>query len=168
MKVTVIGVGNIGGAIARGLAKGSILKASDITCTDLVQENLDKMLQANNSFIISKNNLEAVKNADIVIIAVKPWRVESVISEIKYALNYENQIIISIAAGISFDRLNEFLDKDPRPESTNTPAVFRVIPNTAIEVCSSMTFVSSCNATHEQEELVVNLFNELGSAMLIE
>ena len=73
MKVTVIGVGNIGGAIARGLAKGSILKASDITCTDLVQENLDKMLQANNSFIISKNNLEAVKNADIVIIAVKPW-----------------------------------------------------------------------------------------------
>ena len=87
MKVTVIGVGNIGGAIARGLAKGSILKASDITCTDLVQENLDKMLQANNSFIISKNNLEAVKNADIVIIAVKPWRVESVISEIKYALN---------------------------------------------------------------------------------
>ena len=36
MKVTVIGVGNIGGAIARGLAKGSILKASDITCTDLV------------------------------------------------------------------------------------------------------------------------------------
>ena len=62
MKVTVIGVGNIGGAIARGLAKGSILKASDITCTDLVQENLDKMLQANNSFIISKNNLEAVKS----------------------------------------------------------------------------------------------------------
>ncbi|MGE4332218.1 MAG: pyrroline-5-carboxylate reductase [Macellibacteroides sp.] len=168
MKVTVIGVGNIGGAIARGLAKGSILKASDITCTDLVQENLDKMLQANNSFIISKNNLEAVKNADIVIIAVKPWRVESVISEIKYALNYENQIIISIAAGIPFDRLNEFLDKDPRPESTNTPALFRVIPNIAIEVCSSMTFVSSCNATHEQEVLVVNLFNELGSAMLIE
>ena len=45
MKVTIIGVGNIGGAIARGLAKGSILKASGITCTDLMQENLDKIWQ---------------------------------------------------------------------------------------------------------------------------
>ena len=60
MKVTVIGVGNIGGAIARGLAKGTILKASDITCTDLVQENLDKMTQSNKDFVISTTNFEAV------------------------------------------------------------------------------------------------------------
>jgi len=167
MKVTVIGVGNIGGAIARGLAKGTILKASDITCTDLVQENLDKMTQSNKDFVISTNNIEAVKEANIIIIAVKPWRVESVINEIKYSLKYDKQIIVSIAAGIPFDRLNEFLDKESNLEY-GTPSVFRVIPNTAIEVCSSMTFVSSCNASDEQEDLIVNLFNELGSAMLIE
>jgi pyrroline-5-carboxylate reductase len=167
MKVTVIGVGNIGGAIARGLAKGTILKASDITCTDLVQENLDKMTQSNRDFVISTNNIEAVKEANIIIIAVKPWRVESVINEIKYSLKYDKQIIVSIAAGIPFDRLNEFLDKESNLEY-GTPSVFRVIPNTAIEVCSSMTFVSSCNASDEQEDLIVNLFNELGSAMLIE
>ncbi|MDD4404184.1 MAG: pyrroline-5-carboxylate reductase [Parabacteroides sp.] len=167
MKVTVIGVGNIGGAIARGLAKGTILKASDITCTDLVQENLDKMTQSNKDFVISTNNIEAVKDANIIIIAVKPWRVESVINEIKYSLKYDKQIIVSIAAGIPFDRLNEFLDKESNLEH-GTPTVFRVIPNTAIEVCSSMTFVSSCNASDEQEDLIVNLFNELGSAMLIE
>lgn len=168
MKVTVIGVGNIGGAIARGLSKGTILKASDITCTDLIQENLNKMLLANKDFVISNNNLEAVKGANMVIIAVKPWRVESVINEIKYTLKYDKQIIVSIAAGIPFDRLNEFLDKESDMEYGSTPTVFRVIPNTAIEVRSSMTFVSSSNATDEQEELVVNLFNELGSAMLIE
>jgi len=167
MKVTVIGVGNIGGAIARGLAKGTVLKASDITCTDLVQENLDKMTQSNKDFVISTNNIEAVKEANIIIIAVKPWRVESVINEIKYSLKYDKQIIVSIAAGIPFDRLNEFLDKESNLEY-GTPSVFRVIPNTAIEVCSSMTFVSSCNASDEQEDLIVNLFNELGSAMLIE
>lgn len=167
MKVTVIGVGNIGGAIARGLAKGTILKASDITCTDLVQENLDKMTQSNKDFVISTTNIEAVKDANIIIIAVKPWRVESVINEIKYSLKYDKQIIVSIAAGIPFDRLNEFLDKESNLEN-GTPTVFRVIPNTAIEVCSSMTFVSSCNASDEQEDLIVNLFNELGSAMLIE
>lgn len=167
MKVTVIGVGNIGGAIARGLAKGTILKASDITCTDLVQENLDKMTQSNKDFVISTTNIEAVKDANIIIIAVKPWRVESVINEIKYSLKYDKQIIVSIAAGIPFDRLNEFLDKESNLEHS-TPTVFRVIPNTAIEVCSSMTFVSSCNASDEQEDLIVNLFNELGSAMLIE
>ena len=146
MKVTVIGVGNIGGAIARGLAKGTILKASDITCTDLVQENLDKMTQSNKDFVISTTNIEAVKDANIIIIAVKPWRVESVINEIKYSLKYDKQIIVSIAAGIPFDRLNEFLDKESNLEH-GTPTVFRVIPNTAIEVCSSISFVSSCNAS---------------------
>jgi pyrroline-5-carboxylate reductase len=125
------------------------------------------MTQSNKDFVISTNNIEAVKEANIIIIAVKPWRVESVINEIKYSLKYDKQIIVSIAAGIPFDRLNEFLDKESNLEY-GTPSVFRVIPNTAIEVCSSMTFVSSCNASDEQEDLIVNLFNELGSAMLIE
>ena len=42
-----------------------------------------------------------------------------------------------------------------------------MIPNIAIEVSSSMTFVASCNATPEQEKVVVDIFNQLGMAMLI-
>ena len=51
MKITIIGAGSIGGAIARGLAKGNMFKASDITCTAQSQATLDKMKAANPDFV---------------------------------------------------------------------------------------------------------------------
>ncbi|CAK7068900.1 MAG: Pyrroline-5-carboxylate reductase [Parabacteroides sp.] len=169
MKITIIGTGNIGGAIARGLAKGHIFKASDITCTFHTQESLDKVKAVNPDFITSLDNTEAVKNADIIIIAVKPWRVEEVIDQIKGVLNYDKQIIVSVAAGITFDTLETYLTKNMGfDDCFVTPTIFRIMPNTAIEVLSSMTFVAARNASPEQIDLVIRIFNELGNAMLVE
>lgn len=169
MKITIIGTGNIGGAIARGLAKGHIFKASDITCTFHTQESLDKVKAVNPDFITSLDNTDAVKNADIIIIAVKPWRVEEVIDQIKGELNYDKQIIVSVAAGITFDTLETYLTKNMGfDDCFVTPTIFRIMPNTAIEVLSSMTFVAARNASPEQIDLVIRIFNELGNAMLVE
>ncbi|MDH6358590.1 pyrroline-5-carboxylate reductase [Parabacteroides sp. PF5-9] len=168
MKIAIIGAGNIGGAIARGLAKGSIFKASDIICTDRSTETLDKLKQINPEFRLLQDNQEAARQADIIMIAVKPWVVESIIDEIKHLLDFERQIIISVAAGITFDLLSSYLTKNIDSESLATPTIFRVIPNTAIEVLNSMTFVSARNASQEQTELVIRIFNDLGNAMLIE
>jgi pyrroline-5-carboxylate reductase len=166
-KVTIIGTGNIGGAIARGLAQGTVIRISDITCTDRSQALLDKLQVFNPDFRVTRDNIEAVRGADMIIIAVKPWMVESVIDEIKNSLDYERQVVISIAAGVSFDQLTSYLTKLPALNRT-MPPVFRVIPNTAIEVLSSMTFVSACNASKEQTDLVLRIFNELGNAMLVD
>jgi pyrroline-5-carboxylate reductase len=164
MKVTIIGTGNIGSAIALGLAKGSMFEASDITCTDTSDDTLDNVRKSGLEFILSTNNVEAVKDADIIILAVKPWKIESVIGEIKAAVNYEKQIIVSIAAGITFDELTFYLAKN----DTIAPTIFRIIPNTAIAVRSSMTFVAAYNASDEQTELILQIFKELGHAMLVE
>ena len=161
MKITIIGAGSIGGAIAKGLEKGNMFKASDITCTAQSQATLDKMKAANPDFVLSLNNIEAVKGADIIVIAVKPWRVEEIIDQIKGVLDYDKQIIVSVAAGITFDTLNSYLTKNTSYEDWVTPALFRIMPNTAIEVLSSMTFVSAHNATPEQSDLIIN-------AMLVE
>jgi pyrroline-5-carboxylate reductase len=168
MKVTIIGTGNIGGAIARGLSQGSMIKACDITCTDRSQESLDRIKAWNAEFIVSLNNAEAVRHADIIIIAVKPWLVENVLDEIKTVLDYNRQIIVSVAAGITFERLMSFLTKHSGCDYMATPTLFRVIPNTAIEVLSSMTFISACNASPDQSSLIVRIFNELGNTMLVE
>ena len=112
MKITIIGAGNIGGAIARGLAKGHMFKASDITCTAQSDTTLEKMRNTNPDFVLSLDNVEAVKGADIIIIAVKPWRVEAVIDEIRGALDYERQSVVSVAAGIPFERLLRYFTKD--------------------------------------------------------
>ena len=168
MRISIIGSGNIGGAIARGLAKGTMFKASDITCTAQSDETLEKMRKIDPDFILTHDNVEAARNADIIIIAVKPWRVEMIIDEIKSVLDFEKQIIVSVAAGVTFDLLNTYLTKNTDFDCLATPTIFRIMPNTAIEVMSSMTFVSARNASKEQTDLIIRIFNELGNAMLVE
>lgn len=168
MKITIIGSGNMGGAMAKGLAQGSIFQPSDITCTAQSDATLDKMRAINPEFNLTHDNLEASKNADIIIIAVKPWRVESIIEEIKPVLDLENQIILSFAGGVTFNELNEYLTKGSMQKQQICPVIFRVIPNTAIEVKSSMTFISAYNASKEQIDFITAMFNELGNTMLVE
>ncbi|MDR0384506.1 MAG: pyrroline-5-carboxylate reductase [Prevotellaceae bacterium] len=163
MKITIIGAGNIGSAIALGLAKGEMFTASDITCTDMSEKALENMRQTGYDFMLSTDNTVAVKNADIIILAVKPWKIEPVIAEIKTAIDYEKQIIVSIAAGVNFKELLSYLTKD----DDITPALFWVIPNTAIAVRSSMTFISAYNVSEDQSNLIVRIFKELGDAMLV-
>ena len=156
MRISIIGSGNIGGAIARGLAKGTMFKASDITCTAQSDETLEKMRKIDPDFILTHDNVEAARNADIIIIAVKPWRVEMIIDEIKSVLDFEKQIIVSVAAGVTFDLLNTYLTKNTDFDCLATPTIFRIMPNTAIE------------ASKEQTDLIIHIFNELGNAMLVE
>ena len=164
MKLSIIGAGNMGGAIARGLKNSNIISSSEIYCADISHEVLNKIKAFNAEINITTNSVEAVKNADIVIVAVKPWLVETVVNEIKEAMDYERQIFISLAAGIDFSKLRGFLKK----ENDNVPAIFRIVPNTAIEVKESVNFVSPYNASKEQTEIIKNIFNELGLTFIIE
>lgn len=168
MKLTIIGSGNMGGAMAAGLAQGSIFQASDITCTDQFDALLEKMRAINPDFNLTHDNLAATKDADIIVIAVKPWRVESVIEEIKPVLDFKRQMVISVAGGVTLNELKGYFTKDSMQKQQFCPVIFRVIPNIAIEVKSSMTFVSAYNASQEQIDLVMSIYNELGYALFIE
>ncbi|MBR5298611.1 MAG: NAD(P)-binding domain-containing protein, partial [Parabacteroides sp.] len=61
MKITIIGAGNMGGAIAKGLAKGRLFKDTDITCTAQSEKTLEKIKEANANIIVSLDNIEAIK-----------------------------------------------------------------------------------------------------------
>ena len=65
------------------------------------------------------------------------------------------QMVVSIAAGVTFEQLSGWL-------GSSSATIFRVIPNTAIEVGSGVTFVSSYNASDSQKETVVGIFGEMG------
>lgn len=157
MKVAIIGAGNMGGAIALGMAKGSIVDAKEIVVADPSQANLDRLKQQVPEMNTTANNAEAVKDADIVILAVKPWLVEVVLKDLPLK---EQQILVSIAAGVSTERLDAY--------TKNGMTIFRLIPNTAISQMASMTFVTSNNATKEQQQLILDIFNEMGLAMPIQ
>ena len=157
MKIAIIGAGNMGGAIARGLAKGSIIRTEDISVSNPSQAKLDALKQEFPAMQVTNNNAEAVREADIVLLAVKPWLIEPVLKALP--LDAENQMLVSVAAGISFAQFEEWVGEKM--------TVFRVIPNTAISQLESMTLIASHHANQEQEQLMLDIFNEMGLAMLI-
>ena len=166
MKLTIIGAGNMGSAIARGLTAGSIFKPGDITVVDVREAPLKALQEIHPGIRTALNDYNSVSGADIVILAVKPWLISDVIARIQSQLDYAKQIVVSIAAGVSIENLNEALLKagDEHP----LPALFVLIPNTAIAVRQSMTLIATKNASPEQQNLLLKIFNELGSAMVLD
>ena len=81
MKITIIGAGNMGGAIARGLAKGSLVNVEDITVSDPNEKCLDALAHECPGMKVMSDNREAVKDTDMVLLAVKPWLVQPVIDD---------------------------------------------------------------------------------------
>ena len=156
MKIAIVGSGNMGGAIARGLSKGSMVAASDITVTNPSLPKLTALQTEFPSIDISTDN-KAATEANIIIVAVKPWKVKEVLEELQLG---RHQTLISVAAGITFDELSKLTHPA-------TP-LFRAIPNTAISQQASMTLVSARNATEEQTQTVLHMFNEMGLSILID
>jgi len=147
MKIAIIGAGNMGGSIARGLAKGSLIADSDIIVSNPSAGKLEKLKEEFPGISTTQNNAEAAAGADIVILAVKPWFMEPVMRELKLK---SRQTLVSVAAGISFEM-----------------PMFRLIPNTAISELESMTLIAARNTNDEQNQFMLRLFNEMGMSMLI-
>lgn len=157
MKIAIIGAGNMGGAIARGLAKGSLVRVEDIRVSNPSPGKLEALKAEFPDMQVTADNGEAVAGADIVVLAVKPWMVGEVLNKLQLK---ETQMLISIAAGIKLGDLWQLLGQKGNP-------LFRVIPNTAISEMQSMTLVSCSQASQEQIQLVLDIFSEMGLAMLI-
>lgn len=159
-KIAIIGAGNIGGAIARGLQKSTLIPAENITISDLSDKILDKFKTISTDWKLTTSNSEAIQGADIIIVAVKPWLVSVVADEIGKLIDYKSQILISIAAGVEIKKLTELFDKDA--------VIFRIIPNTAIEVKESLSTIVPYNADKAQIELIQSIFDELGKTLIVQ
>lgn len=163
MKISIIGAGAMGGAIAKGLVKGETFKSADITVSAPSQKTLDRF--ADTGMSLTNDNRVAAELADIVCVVVKPWIVESVLREIKAVMNYRKQILIVVAAGVSSRQINEWMAKEGSDE---LPPLFLIIPNTAIEMQCSMSFITPVNAQEGHIKLIKEIFDEMGESMIVE
>ncbi len=186
MKIAIIGTGNMGGAIVRGLIKSGTCSPEEITCTAKSENTLNKLREYSPALHVGHDNKEAVREADVVILAVKPWLMGNVIEEIRPAIDLKHQLIVSVAAGISLRDLTLLLipdyeryemeriiakaeEREPVfPDTFAEPALFRVVPNTAAEVLESVTFIASRGATGEQTESIRRLFASIGYTMVVD
>ncbi|ELP88891.1 pyrroline-5-carboxylate reductase, putative [Entamoeba invadens IP1] len=158
MEVSVIGTGNMGGAIVRGLASGTFFQQNKIHAANRTMEKLNQLKKEYPDIDVTTDNKRAIQIASVIVLTVKPYLIEKVIKEIR---PNKKQIVVSVAAGITFDELSEMLGDE-------SYSLFRVIPNTAISVRRSATLISSRNATEEQIQLIGKLFSEVGSVSFVE
>lgn len=160
MNITIIGAGNIGGALARGWSKKS--EGVELTVSGVHWEKLNKIKTDCPNVSISTDDAEASKNADVIIIAVKPWQVETVIKDIKDSIK-SGKVLISLAAGVTLNDLNELLKK----HECEIPSVFYVIPNIAAEFCESMTFISAAEGVDQAViDKIEHLFKYIGDVFV--
>lgn len=87
MKISIIGAGAMGGALAEGLIKGDYIQNEDICVADPSRQIRDKF--ANMGITATPSNQLAAQGADMVCVVVKPWLVEQVLKSIKEVLDYE-------------------------------------------------------------------------------
>ena len=164
MKFAIIGAGNMGGALARGLAKGTLVHTADLIVSDPSNERTEALRREFPEIRIAASNQSAVREADVVLFAVKPWLLEGVIQEVKEEMDYDRQVVISIAGGIGTKQICQYLDRG----DADYPAVYYLIPNTAVDAMAGMTFMTSVFSTAETDAQLLAIFKELGDAMLVE
>ena len=164
MKIAVIGAGAMGGALVEGILKIQGQRANDITVADPVAETRERFGQM--GVVTTSYNAESVKGAELVAVVVKPWLAEKVLLEIKDALDYNLQQLIVIAAGVKAEQVKQWMEK--KEESKKLPYFYLVIPNIAIALKQSMTFIVPCYTTPEESATVVELFNQLGTSLVVD
>ena len=150
----------MGGSTVEGLLKANVIKPADITVADPVQTTLDRFAEQGAS--VTNDNSIAAEGADVVMIVVKPWLVESVLNEIKDSLDLSKQLLVVIAAGVSSEKIRAIL-AGSQPEDF---PLFLAIPNIAIAELASMTFIVPDKATNEQTATITGLFDLMGKTQI--
>ena len=140
----------MGAAIASGAVTKGVVAAESV-----VLSHLKTGLTMPQGVRLTRSNVEAVTGADLIVVAVKPWLLQEVLTELAPCIDPQRQTLISVVAGATFDTMSEWLGE-------HTPAMFRVIPNTAISVGRSVTFVAERGADEQQRAVVDAVFSALG------
>ena len=156
-RVCIIGCGNLGKSILNGLVDDTDYPSENIIATK-------RSLAAIESYEahgvrITTDNVWAVDESDVIIVAVKPYKVLSVLNDIKAHLNPEKHVVVSLATNVHVNELQEALP-------ANLP-VFRAMPNTAADVKESMTSLCHNEAGLSELETVQYFFDKIGTSIVI-
>lgn len=154
MNIHIIGGGNLGAAIAKGLAQ--FTAGNSITVT---RRNTHLIAHLKESGInVQASNTAGIENADLVVLAIKPWQVGAVLDEV--LPHVSGKVIASAVSGVTLQDLSN------RAGASNT--IIRIMPNIAVEYGASATCVSALPQDMDKAQPVVELFNKVGTAVIID
>jgi len=156
LRIGVLGAGNMGAAIIRGLIRAKHVEPSALCASDVSQERLQQLRQELGINTTTSND-ELLGQSDVVLLAVKPQMVASVLGELGPKWR-DSQLLVSILAGVSTDVLEASLPTSAR--------VVRAMPNTPAVVLEAATAVSrGARASAADIEIALGLFGCIGIAL---
>ena len=155
MKIAIIGTGNLGSSIAKGLITNNA-----ITTLFLTKRNVKGLVnfEGYKNVFLTADNKEAIQQSDIIIFAVQPAHLEKILTEVQSFLT-EKHVLISTITGFSISRIEGLVGSDQ--------FIIRAMPNTAIAVGKSMTCICSNEKGKQRIAIAEAIFNRLGTTISI-
>ena len=157
MKIGIVGTGNMGEAILKGLLD-NVLTTQDLICVDKSQESLNRISKTYQ--VVCSAEISAIKDCDVVLLAVKPQNMDEVLPELGKVIS-ANTLIISIAVGITSSFIVNKL-------GISKAAVVRAMPNTPALVGKGVTGLAKGEfATDAQLTVAKNLLEAVGQVVVV-
>jgi len=155
MTIGIVGVGNLGLSLLRGIEKNN--KGFRIIGS---KRNLNGIVSESESTTFTSSNNELIEKSDIILIALKPYNVLSFLNEHRDALDPKRHTIVSAATGITTDEMRSAIGKEID--------LFRAMPNTAASVNESLTAISIHRDELNREDVIFEVFDSLGVTIKID
>jgi len=156
-KIAILGSGNIGLSLAKGLIKANKYEPEDIILTRRNVAALADLADA--GLITTSDNAHAVSEASIVVLAILPQQLNKLLDEIKPSVDIDKHLFISVVSGVSCEDIRKQLGLNVQ--------VVRAMPNTAIAIGHSMTCIGTDTATADNMQVVKSLFDTVGITVQI-
>lgn len=158
-KIGIIGAGKIGAAIARGVIQAGLVKSDQVIASD-VSDSLREAIAQQLGIKVTSANHVVCEFADVIIVAVKPQILDSVVKEILQTLG-DSKLLVSVAAGVPISRIEANLLPGAR--------VVRVMPNICCVVgAAAAGYAAGKHASPGDLELVGAILNSFGIGIHVE
>jgi pyrroline-5-carboxylate reductase len=158
-RILLIGGGNMGRSLLRGILKSGLTEAGRLTVVDIHEERLAS-LRDDFGVAVSEDAAASIEGQDVVILAVKPFTLNEVLDAIRERVD-PRQLFISIVAGIQGAHIRDRIGK-------NNPVV-RCMPNIAATVDAAASAVSACApASRSHVDVALAIFSAVGLAVQVD
>jgi pyrroline-5-carboxylate reductase len=156
-RIAILGAGNIGQALATGLAASGYCAPEAITLTRRQLHGLEAL--AARGFQATTDNLAAARAADVLVVAVQPRQLPELLAEIRPVLQPERHLVVSVITGVTIAELHGMIGA-PVP-------VVRAMPNTGIAIRESMTCLAAEPDSQAALTATLPIFEAVGRTLVI-
>ncbi len=157
-RLSFLGSGNMAEAIMKGVLAAGLFKTGDLLASDTSEARL-KVIHQKYGIRTTRNNREAVREGDLVVLGVKPLAVDGVLAEIKSEL--KEKVLISVAAGVPLARLAAGLEREAK--------IIRAMPNAPALVQAGATVLTPGKGVEQETlDLVLQIFDSIGKSWVLE